>query len=105
MNKIALLNDAFRKTLSGGKVLLTPGVHELPDMVKAAAIQKVATFEDFSEDNDPYGEHDFGKFELCSRKFFWKIEYYDRAMEHGSEDPSDPEQTTRVMIVMLAEEY
>ena len=49
--------------------------------------------------------HDFGSFELCGRKFFWKIEYYDRAMEHGSEDPSDPEQTTRVMTVMLAEEY
>ena len=34
MNKIALLNDAFRTTLSGGTVLLSAGVHELPDMVK-----------------------------------------------------------------------
>ena len=105
MSKIALLNDAFRKTLSGGKVFLTAGVNELPDMVKAAAIQKVATFDDFNEDNDPYGEHDFGSFELCSRKFFWKIDYYDRAMEHGSEDPADPDQTTRVMTIMLASEY
>ena len=53
MSKIALLNDAFRTTLSGGKVMLTAGVNELPDMVKAAAIQKVASFDDFSEDNDP----------------------------------------------------
>ena len=46
MSKIALLNDAFRTTLSGGTVLLTAGVHELPDMVKAAAIRKVVTFDD-----------------------------------------------------------
>ena len=105
MNKIAVLNDAFRKTLSGGKVMLTSGVHELPDMVKATAIQKVATFDAFTEDNDPYGEHDFGSFELCSRKFFWKVEYYDKAMEYGSEDPSDPQKTTRVLTIMLASEY
>jgi hypothetical protein len=105
MNKIALLNDAFRRSFSGGKVVMTAGVDALPDMVKAAALQKAATFDEFNEDNDPYGEHDFGSFELCGRKFFWKVEYYDRDMQYGSEDPSDPEQTTRVMTVMLAEEY
>ena len=89
--RIRDLNDAFRRTFAGGNVVMTAGVDALPDMVKAAALQKAATFDEFSEDNDPYGEHDFGSFELCGRKFFWKIEYYDRAMEHGSEDPSDPD--------------
>ena len=104
-NRIRELNDAFRRTFSGGKVVMTAGVDALPDMVKAAALQKAATFDEFNEDNDPNGEHDFGSFELCGRKFFWKIDYYDRAMEHGSEDPSDPDKTTRVMTVMLASEY
>ena len=81
MNKVALLNDAFRKTLSGGEVFLTAGVHELPDMVKAAAIQRVATFDAFTEDNDPYGEHDSGSFDLCGRRFFWKIDYFDERAE------------------------
>lgn len=63
MNKIALLNDAFRRTFSGGKVTMTAGVYALPDMVKAAALQKAAQFDDFSEENDPYGEHDFGSFD------------------------------------------
>ena len=105
MSKIALLNDPFRTTLSGGTVLLSAGVHELPDMVKAAAIRRVATFDAFTEDNDPYGEHEFGSFDLCGRRFFWKIDYFNGRGEFGSEDPADPEKTTRILTIMLASEY
>ncbi|WP_342723924.1 DUF3768 domain-containing protein [Bradyrhizobium sp. B097] len=100
--KIAALNDAFRKTLSGGQVLMTPGVSSLPSMVVAAVILKVTEFCDFSSNNDPHGERDFGSFELCLRKFFWKIEYYGPTCESGSEDPA---KTTRVLTLMLASEY
>jgi Protein of unknown function (DUF3768) len=55
--------------------------------------------------NDPHGEHDFGHFEIAGQKFFWKIDYYDAAMEFGSEDPADPTKTTRVLTIMLASEY
>ena len=104
-SKIAFLNDAFRKNFSGGKVMMTAGVNALPDMVKCAALHEVATFSAFTEENDPHGEHDFGSFALCSRKFFWKIDYYDERCECGSEDPADPKKTTRVLTLMLAEEY
>ena len=103
--KIATLNDAFRTTFRGGRVVMTASVDELPDCVKATALQMVATFADFTDANDPHGEHDFGSFELVNRKFFWKIDYYDRDVRSGSDDPSDPEKTTRVMTIMLAEEY
>jgi len=99
------LNDALRTTMTGGKVFITTGVDALPSDVKAMAIRKVATFSDFTADNDPHGEHDFGSFELIGRKFFWKIDYYDLAMEFGSDDPADPAKTTRVLTIMLAEEY
>jgi hypothetical protein len=105
MRRIRELNDAFRKTFSGGKIMMTPGVDALPDMVKADALHKVAAFEDFTDDNDPHGEHDFGSFELVNRKFYWKIDYYDRDLKFGSDDPTDPEKTTRVLTVMLSEEY
>jgi hypothetical protein len=60
------LNDAFRKTLDPtlGRMMLTAGVNDLPSDVRAMAIRKVATFDAFSGDNDPNGEHDFGSFDL-----------------------------------------
>src|SRR3954468_9538742 len=103
--KIRALNDAFRTTLTGGKVLLTAGVNALPSDVKAMLIQRVVTFSDFNEENDPHQEHDFGNFSLAGRKFFWKIDAYDSEMQFGSEDPSDPSKTTRVLTIMLVEEY
>jgi Protein of unknown function (DUF3768) len=103
--RIRTLNDAFRRTFFGGKVMMTCGVAGLPDMVKAKALLLVASFDQFTEGNDPYGEHDFGSFELADRTFFWKIDYYDQRCEFGSEDPSNPERTTRVLTIMLASEY
>ena len=103
--KVRELNDRFRRTMTGGRVMLTAGVDALPSDVKAVAIRRVATFSEFTADNDPHGEHDFGSFTLAGRKFFWKIDQYDANMEFGSEDPADPTKTTRVLTVMLASEY
>ena len=103
--KIRELNDRFRSSMTGGRVMLTAGVDALPSDVKAMVIRRVATFSDFNADNDPHGEHDFGAFALAGRKFFFKLDYYDSAMEFGSDDPADPSKTTRVLTMMLAEEY
>lgn len=102
---IRVLNDNFRSTFIGGQVLLTSGVSELPIDVKAKALLLVKTFKEFTKDNDPYGEHDFGYFEVAGDTFYWKIDYYDPDCRFGSEDPADPEKTTRVLTIMLAAEY
>src|SRR5712691_4432560 len=93
MERIRDLNDAFRRTFTGGRVMMTCGVAGLPEVVKTKALQMVAAFEQFTPDNDPNGEHDFGSFELANRKFFWKIDYYDERCDSGSDDPSDPKRT------------
>ena len=103
--KLTALNDAFRMSFSGGKVFLTAGVAGLPQDDRAMALLKVAFYDDFDEANDPWSEHEFGAFDWAGNKFFWKIEYYDLTMEKGSEDATDPEKTTRVLTLMLAEEY
>ena len=105
MSRVRELNDAFRTTFEGGRVLITAGVGALPPILACEVLQKVRTFTDFTPDNDPYGEHDFGSFELAGHTFIWKIDYYDKSITFGSEDPADPEQTTRVLTIMLAEDY
>ena len=85
--------------------MLTAGVNNLPSDVRAKAIRMVATFRDFTGNNDPHDEHDFGSFVLQGEKFFWKIDYYDPTLHGGSIDAADPSQTCRVLTIMLAEEY
>jgi hypothetical protein len=103
--RIAIINDAFRRSLSGGKVMLTASIAALPSDVKALIIRKVSDFAQFTADNDPYGERDFGSFHVADHHVYWKIDYYDEHMEFGSEDPADADATTRVLTIMLAEDY
>ena len=105
MADIKTLNDNLRQTLNGGKVMLTKGINCRSTLEKIEILKKVRQFDDFTEDNDPYGEHDFGSFDHNGEKIFWKIDYYDKSYQYGSEDPSNPEVTNRVMTIMLAEEY
>ena len=104
-NKIAELNDAFRKTLFGVTVVVTPGIQALSEIDQRHVLEKIRTFSTFTEDNDPHGEHDFGSITHNNVKIFWKIDYYDLQMEFLSPDPTDPAKTKRVLTVMLAEEY
>ncbi len=104
--RIAELNDQSRKTLyQTGLLLQTEGINALPFTTQFAIREKVKAFNDFTPDNDPYGEHDFGAFEHEGKRIFWKIDYYAPDMIHGSEDPADPKQTVRVLTIMLASEY
>jgi hypothetical protein len=84
---------------------MTIGVNALETKVKQQVLDKVQAFDAFNSDNDSHGEHDFGSFELGGQKIFWKIDYFDTALDGGSEDPSDPAQTTRALTIMLAQEY
>jgi hypothetical protein len=104
-DRIRVLNDNFRSTFVGGRVLTTAGVADLPVDVKARLFLAVQSFDDFTGDNDPHREHDFGVIELEGESYLFKIDYYDLDCRYGSEDASDPEQTTRVLTIMRADEY
>jgi hypothetical protein len=104
--RIAALNDLARTRwgFAAGWVQ-TRGICALPEADQSQIHEKVELFDAFTPDNDPYGERDFGSFEHGEHTIFWKIDYYDKERQYGSEDPSDPSKTARVLTIMLREEY
>src|ERR1700704_3211960 len=96
--KIAELNDLCRTAMGvAGCIIQTDGIRALSPGDQSSIREKVERFDAFTPDNDPYQEHDFGSFEHDGEQIFWKIDYYDRSLTKGREDPSDPAQTTRAL--------
>ena len=104
-HRIRALNDQFRRTGFGGKIMLTCTVAALPTEKQAEIMRRVHTFTDFDEKNDPHGEHDMGFFEIGGSKYWFKLDYYDRSMEYGSPDAADPTLTVRVLTIGAPEDY
>lgn len=112
--RIAAINDCFRAKLGlegcrnevPGRYCATRGIAALAPEIQLEVWNEVRKFDRFTEDNDPYGEHDFGVIQHSQAgKIFWKIDYYDASFETGSEDPTDLQKTHRVLTLMLAEEW
>ena len=109
--RIARLNDRVRHSLDhSARVVITRGCLEtfcsgdFPEalMAQAELMRCIRQF-DFAE--DAHGERDFGKLTFRGRDIYFKIDYFDLSLEYGSEDPADASQTTRVLTIMLSEEY
>ena len=104
-DRIAALNDQARRSFQGCRVLITRGIAHLGDDAVQAILAQVKSYNQFTPDNDPYGEHDFGSFLWREFQVFWKWDYYDLDLQMHSPDPADETVTARVLTVMLAEEY
>ena len=105
-NRIRQLNDAMRRAGPfPGRWMMTQGVIAQGPEFILLAVRAIQAFSAFDADNDPYAAHDFGALEIEGEKLFWKIDYYDKSLEYGSEDPADPNKTARILTVMMASEY
>ena len=119
---IAALNDLARRTMGVTcRTVITQGVAALDSSTQTNIIKMVEAFEDFTTDNDPRGEHDAGflyrdltgqwhtrwtaEDARPSLSVMWKIDYYDRELEYGSAEPWNPDATTRVLTILLANAY
>ena len=100
--RIRELNDQLRCKAIGGRIVITRGIEALGSAGAARVLAAVARFDDFTEDNDPWGEHDCAVLTLEGRRIIFKIDLYEDPEVKGADGKSI---TTRVLTIMLAEEY
>ena len=103
--RIRALNDRARQSFTGCRVAITRGIAALGHDAVYAVFDLIKACDDFTPDNDPYGEHDFGSFYWGEHQIFWKFDYFDLDYTMHSPDPADETVTARVLTVMLAKEY
>ena len=72
------------------------------EVVTTKVLALVRDFDVFTTENDPYGEHDFGSVIVDGTNLFWKIDLYE---EPDVKDANGEPVVTRVLTIMLAEEY
>lgn len=104
--RIRQLNDELRieGSCRNGRIVAAGRLaHEHEKIGTIAAL--VAAYDDWSEGDDPYGEHDFGKVDVDGEAVIFKIDYYTLDETHGSEHPEDPNVTVRILSLMFAEDY
>jgi hypothetical protein len=106
LKRIVRLNDAARQGHGAhSSVVVTAGLKGKGEDYLIRVSKAVAGFDQFSEENDPHGEHDFGAIMLDGKKLFWKIDYFDLALSAHSLDKANEDITHRVLTIMLASEY
>src|SRR6478609_7506751 len=100
--RIRALNDELRQHLIGGLAVITPGVAALGQEAVERIVKTIAVFDDFSHENDPHEEHDFGSFTAEGQTLFFKIDLYEEPdVKNANGEPV----VTRVLTIMLANEY
>lgn len=109
---IARQNDRFRAFSPWGimdqlpgKIIFTPGILALGPEFLTLLQLNVAGFDDFTQDNDPWGDHSFGVVEICGVRTYWKIDLFNEAMDFAPDDPTDAQRTFRVLTLLLPSEY
>ncbi len=98
-------HDELRQYLLGGIAGITPGVAALGQAAVERIVKRIAVYDRFlSRERSIRG----ARFR-CVRdrrvRVLFKIDYFDKILQHVSPDPADPAVTEQVITIMLAKEY
>lgn len=107
---IARLNDRARLGLDpSARIVFTRNCLATfcnPDTVDAVVVQAelLAAFRrcTFAADSP---ERDFATITFRDHRVWLKIDYYGSTLDYGSDDPADASITTRVITILLPEDY
>ena len=102
--QIARLNDQVRLG-AAGTIMITQGVKRISGFDAAELSALLANYDDFTHENDPHGDRDFGLISYKGWDVIWKIDSYDKELKFGSDNPADPAVTTRILTLLLASEW
>ena len=110
VQQIAAANDFMRKHPGlAGEWVMTPVVQALSEEERQQLIQKVIDFDDFSAENDPWREHDFGMVLQNGERYFYKIDYFDKEPQPDAEGKylyaENLSEVRRVLTLLHASEY
>jgi hypothetical protein len=106
LKRIVRLNNAVLQGHGAhSSIVVTAELESKGEEYLIRVSKAVAGFDQFNEENDPHGEHDFGAIMLDGKKLFWKIDYFDLALSAHSLDKANEDITHRVLTIMLASEY
>jgi hypothetical protein len=100
--RIRELNDQLRRKGVGGRVVVTRGIDALGADGMCRILAAVAAFDTFTEDNDPWGEHDCAVLTVDGRRIIFKIDLYE---EPEVKAPDGQPVRTRVLTIMRSDEW
>lgn len=112
---VAEQNDQFRRWhclgerkpggFVPGKMVWTASFEAREADFKRAALKAIGEIEEFAAENDPARFHEFGAVEIDGETVWFKVDYFDKTYEWGAEDPSDLQNTCRVMTIMFPSDW
>ena len=103
------LNDRLRVhgDQSIGKIVVHRHITALSGQEMMDIMKAVRTYNDWCEEKDPYGEHDYGSFEMNGETYIWKIEYYDPSYTYGVYESvrNNTKECKRLLTILPADQY
>lgn len=102
ISPIAQLNDRFRQgDRSLGHYQMSRRVLNLSSEKQRELFQLLQTYQAFSPDDQ---EHNTGVITWENYQYIWKIDYLDLTLTMLSDEPANPEKTSRVLLIIRADE-